>query len=174
VLDTLARIESLSGVLVVTRESEARAMATARGFDAIADEETGLNAAVTLGLARAAAAGSAALVAPGDIPFLAVSEAREILRTLACFDVALAPAARDGGTNLLALSRPDQLAPAFGPDSAARHLATARARGLSATALRLPGAALDLDIPADLGALPERGAPRTRAALALALEGASP
>jgi 2-phospho-L-lactate/phosphoenolpyruvate guanylyltransferase len=166
VLDTLARAKGLTGVLVVTSEAEAQAMAASLGFETVEDEEAGLNAAASLGLIRAAARDQKALIAPGDIPFLAVSEVRHILKALERAPVVLAPAARDGGTNLLAMARADLMPPSFGPDSAARHAAMARARGIEPAVLRLPGAGRDIDVPADLRDLRDKGAPRMRAFLA--------
>jgi coenzyme F420-0:L-glutamate ligase/coenzyme F420-1:gamma-L-glutamate ligase len=59
-------------------------------------------------------------------------------------------AARDGGTNALLLSPPDAIAFRFGPGSAARHEAAARASGKSVERLLLPHLSRDLDRPEDL------------------------
>lgn len=166
VFEALAGAEGLHGVLVVTGEPEAREMAVARGFESLEDaREAGINAAVSLGLSRVAARGAAALVVPSDVPFLDAAEVGLILGALAIARVVLAPAARDGGTNALALARADLLRPAFGPDSAARHAAQARALGVEPAVLRLPGAGRDIDVPADLEILEWQGAPRTRGLL---------
>jgi 2-phospho-L-lactate/phosphoenolpyruvate guanylyltransferase len=167
VLDALAGVRGLQGVLVVTREPEARDMAAALGFESLTDEsEAGVNAAVSLGLDRLALRRVAALIAPGDIPCLSAAEVGLILDALGTAQVVVAPAARDGGTNALALARADLLTPCFGPDSARRHVALARTLGHAPTVLQLPGAGRDIDVPADLEALAPRGAPRTRACLA--------
>jgi 2-phospho-L-lactate guanylyltransferase len=166
VFDALAAAKSLQGVLVVTREPEAWEMAAALGFERLTDErEAGVNAAVSLGLDRLAARRVAALVAPGDIPCLSAAEVRLILDALQTAGVVVAPAERDGGTNALAMARADLLTPCFGPDSARRHVALARALGHAPTVLRLPGAGRDIDVPADLETAASRGAWRTRACL---------
>lgn len=56
-------------------------------------------------------------------------------------------AARDGGTNALLFDAPRRFEPAFGLDSAARHLGNARAAGLPARLLHVPGLSNDLDTP---------------------------
>ena len=141
-------------------------MAATYGFECLDEaREAGVNAAVSLGLDRVAAYGSAALVVPGDVPFLSAAEVGMILGALAVAPVVLAPAARDGGTNALALARADLLRPAFGPDSAARHAALSRALGVEPVVLRLPGAGRDIDVPADLEEREGQGGPRTRGLL---------
>jgi 2-phospho-L-lactate guanylyltransferase len=57
------------------------------------------------------------------------------------------------GTNALLLTPPDALAPAFGPDSCARHLSAAESRGISHVLADVPSLALDIDTPEDLAAL---------------------
>lgn len=57
------------------------------------------------------------------------------------------------GTNALVLCPPDAFAPSFGPDSCARHVAAARAAGISFALERLDSLCLDLDTPEDMDAL---------------------
>jgi 2-phospho-L-lactate guanylyltransferase len=167
VFDALGETGGLNGVVVVTCDAEASAMAQARGFEAIADpEEAGVNAAVSIGLRHVTGRGGAALVAPADIPFVSAAEIGQALFALVATPVAIAPAARDGGTNILAMASADLMKPAFGRDSAARHVACARALGIEPAVLRLAGASRDIDTAADLADLGLVGAPRTRACLA--------
>jgi len=66
------------------------------------------------------------------------------------------------GTNGVALAPPDAMPLTFGEPSFARHLATARQRGLAPRVLSLPGLGLDVDAPEDLSALlAERSATET-------------
>lgn len=64
--------------------------------------------------------------------------------------VTLVAAERDGGTNALLCDLPRPIALAFGPASAARHLARARRAGVPAQRLRCRALARDLDTAADL------------------------
>lgn len=101
-------------------------------------------AAATLHLGGAATS----LVVAADLPHL---RAEDVDALLACdAEVAVAPTA-DGGTGGL-LRRPPTACPtAYGPRSAARHLAAARAAGRSAVRCELPGFAHDVDVEGDLG-----------------------
>ncbi len=168
VLDALARTQELSGVAVVTSDEEARTIATALGFETATDPgESGVNDAVAIGLRHARARGATcALIVPGDIPFVTAGEIRAVLRALSTTRVVVAPAARDSGTNILAMALSDAIRPAFGRDSAARHIAAARAAGSEPAVLALNGAGRDIDVPGDLAGdmAPTRG-PRTRACL---------
>ena len=168
VLDQLARAPSLRGVVVVTGDADARALADEFGFDVAADpRDEGVNAAVLRGITHARACGaSAVVVVPGDIPFVTVGELDIALGALAAANVALARAARDGGTNMLALCPLDAIAPAFGEDSFARHVAATRASGSEALVFDLAGASRDIDVAADLvGLAAFSGGQRTRACL---------
>lgn len=108
------------------------------------DERPGLNAAVHAAIDRI---GSPTFVIHADLPQLAVADVDQVLETPG--DVVIARA-RDGGTNGLLLRR--AIAPAFGPGSALVHAARARAAGLSASLLDIPGFALDVDDEAGLSA----------------------
>lgn len=168
VLDALARTPELAGVAVVASDDEARAMASAIGFESVADPgESGLNDAAAIGLRYARARGATyALIVPGDIPFVAADEIRAVLRALSTARVVIAPAARDKGTNILAMALTDAIRPAFGPGSAARHIEAAQAGGSEPAVLALSGASRDIDVPADLfGDTALKGGPRTRACL---------
>jgi 2-phospho-L-lactate guanylyltransferase len=82
--------------------------------------------------------------------------------------VALVPATRDGGTNLLACSPVDAISPSFGPNSFQRHCAAARRNGIVPTVLASEDAGLDIDRSEDLAAfLSVRSATRSRAFLAV-------
>ena len=167
VLDALRATAALEGVVVVTAQTEAAMMARTRGFDAIDDPmEAGVNAAVAAGLAYVQSRQGAALVTPADIPLVTSAEIGEAIDVLERSAVAIAPAARDGGTDLLALARADLIAPSFGPDSAASHAAAARARGVEPAFLALAGATRDIDTPEDLAALRRIGERWTRPPLA--------
>jgi 2-phospho-L-lactate guanylyltransferase len=168
VLDVLLAVKGFAAIVLVTGDLALGAKAGALGVRVIDDpHETGTNDAVARGLERLKTWNfGSALVVPGDIPFLGAVEIEAALAALARTSVVLAPARRDGGTNLLGLSPLDAIAPVFGPDSFARHLAAASAKGIKPVVLPSAGAGHDIDVPSDL--TPDIGggpALRTRALL---------
>jgi 2-phospho-L-lactate guanylyltransferase len=71
-------------------------------------------------------------------------------------EVVIVPDRHGTGTNGLLLAPPDAIRPSFGPGSAARHRALARAADASWRFERLPSLLLDIDTGEDLAALRER------------------
>lgn len=147
-------------LVVVSPDPVALAWAEARGVVALAQPGAGLNAG--LALARDWAVGQGAtglLVALGDLPLLTADEARSFVAATRLYErvVALAPDRARDGTNLL-LACPAALAPfAYGRGSFVRHQRLARRRGLHTVEFTAPGAAFDVDTPADLAELIARG-----------------
>ncbi len=150
VLEQLSGTTGLTGVLVVTSDTEATVIAGSFGAAVLADPaDSGVNDAVAYGVSKLGLLGaSATIIAPSDIPFVTTEELTIVLAALEQTAVVLTPATRDGGTNILGLSPPDVIAPAFGPDSFARHCALAR--DLRPAVIPLEGASHDIDEPADL------------------------
>jgi 2-phospho-L-lactate/phosphoenolpyruvate guanylyltransferase len=166
-------------IVVLAGGPDARTAATSLAVDVLDDVTVSAGASTAVGdgggIDRAVAGaveriGGDVLVVAADLPTLRAAEVAAMLEAPAA--VAVAPTRR-GGTGGL-LRRPASAMPtAYGPDSAARHLATAAAAGLTAVRLELPGFATDLDTPGDVAAI-DRDAvgPATRAALdALGLSG---
>ncbi|MEY9535926.1 2-phospho-L-lactate guanylyltransferase [Sinorhizobium fredii] len=152
VLDTLGSVRGLGGILVVTNDIRASGYARAFGAVTLPDpREAGTNRAVQYGLAWLSERGAAgAIVVPGDIPFTTPVEIAAVLEKLRPRSVVLAPAARDGGTNILAMAPPGIIPVAYGENSFARHLAAARETGIDAQVLHLDGAGHDIDVSSDL------------------------
>lgn len=168
VLDMLLAARDIAAIVLVTGDLALGAKAGALGVRVIDDpHDRGTNNAVALGLEALKASNfGRVLIVPGDIPFLSVIEIEAALAALARTSVVLAPARRDGGTNLLGLSPLDAITPAFGADSFARHLEAASAKGIKPVILPSAGAGHDIDLPSDL--TPDIGggpAPRTRSLL---------
>ena len=152
VLAALVHCKSLEGVMVVTADNQASAIASASGALVLAEPSPiDLNAALlhaTTYLADVADTGI--VVVPADIPQLspdAVECAVENLNSPSA--VALARSS-DGGTNLLACRPPDVIQPHFGTGSFDAHCAAARRAGLEAHVIEWPALELDLDRPGDL------------------------
>ncbi|MEP7098095.1 MAG: 2-phospho-L-lactate guanylyltransferase [Dokdonella sp.] len=153
VLNVLVHSPFIAGVLVVTIDPHAEAMARLAGASVLRDPpEGGLNASVRAAACTLAAAQRGGmLVVPTDLPQITPADIELISlghrRSLA---VTLVAATRDGGTNALACSPPDALPILFGEDSFRRHEAAALALGLSPRVLTLPRFERDIDRPDDL------------------------
>lgn len=157
VLAALRAARSLAGIAVLAADADGAALAHGTPCRVLEDERPGdLCASLGAAAARLAADGARTLViVPADLPTLAGSDVDALLAAHRG-GVSVAVAARDGGTNALVLTPPEAITPLFGPDSAARHLAAARERGLTATRLELPAFARDIDTFDDLRWLRER------------------
>lgn len=157
VLDALARVPSLDGVVVVTAEPKAQALADAAGARVVHDpEESGQSAAAALGVRAAVADGARrTLLVPGDCPALDPAEVERLLEDgrRNAPGVIIVPDRHGHGTNALVLCPPDAVEPAFGPGSFARHAATAHAAGACVRVSDVPSLGLDVDTPDDLRAL---------------------
>lgn len=162
VLDVLSAVPALAGVLVVTADTAAAALARQRGAQVLAEPEpAGLNPALLAAAAwlqqRQTASGM--LIVPGDAPGMTAAEVDHLLRRHAQgAAVSIAPAHDLHGTNALLLSPPQAMPPAFGEDSFHRHQQAAQAAGLPTQVVPLPGLALDLDQPHDLACFATRHA----------------
>jgi 2-phospho-L-lactate guanylyltransferase len=182
VLDALSESASIERTIVVTGEDSLAATARRLGALVVHDTaEQSQSAAVALGVERALVEGvERVLCVPGDCPALDPAELDTLLATAdtraradASAEVVIVPDRRGTGTNGLLLAPPDAIAPSFGPNSRARHLALARRAGAACRIERPSSLLLDIDTGEDLMALRERlsrertRAPRTRSVLGL-------
>lgn len=146
----------LRTVAVVSPDTAILSLAAGLGARPIAEPAPGrgLNAALALGLAdRAAAGAEAVLIVPADLPQMRADDVAALLAALPAAPCVRAVPAADGGTSALVLRPPDVIAPAFGPDSFARHAAAARTAGAAFQPLALAALERDLDRPEDLARL---------------------
>jgi 2-phospho-L-lactate guanylyltransferase len=151
VLTTLCATPRLAGIIVVSGDPAVAKLS--RPFDArvVGDVmENGVNAAVLQGLRMLDPSSTGVLVIPADVPFATAADLQAVIAQLGHFPIVLAPALSDGGTNTLAMRRPDLIAPSFGDDSFARHQALARDAGLGCGIVRSEGLGRDIDYPGDL------------------------
>ncbi|HSO30793.1 MAG TPA: 2-phospho-L-lactate guanylyltransferase [Candidatus Sulfomarinibacteraceae bacterium] len=156
--------EGLAGTVLVTADPAAARLAEGFGARTIVQRLPGLNAALREARAVALDHGAAAiLVLPIDLPAVSATAIEAVLA--AAFEhlapdrpVVLAVPDRHGtGTNLLFVSPPGTIEPAFGEGSFATHRAATEAAG--AVFVRLEGPlTLDLDTGADLLAAEAAGA----------------
>lgn len=177
VLEALASAGELDGVAVVTAEARAAAAATEAGAEVVPDvEQAGQSPAAVLGASHAIEAGyDRLLLVPGDTPLLEPGEIDELIvrSARARLGAAIVPDRHRTGTNALLLHPADALAPRFGPDSLARHVAAARQEGLGYAVEPVTGLEHDVDTREDLDDLGSRlrerpgAARRTRGTAAL-------
>src|SRR5690349_11350115 len=91
VLTTLCATPGLAGTIVVTADPVITKLATLFDARVIADTvETGVNAAVLLGL-QALESSDAALIVPADIPFATAADMRAVISELDRSPIVLAP-----------------------------------------------------------------------------------
>jgi 2-phospho-L-lactate/phosphoenolpyruvate guanylyltransferase len=177
VLEALAHVKGLDGVILVTAESLDLEEAGSGGrrfarVETVHDPEEAGQSAAARHCVRVAVERNAerVLLVPGDCPALDPGEVTDLLAE-SSDGVVIVPDRHGAGTNALLIAPPDALEPAFGPGSFARHAALAHSAGANVRVGRLPSLELDVDTPGDLAALRAAlaarsgGAPRTRALL---------
>jgi len=158
VLEALVGSQRIDRVWVVTGDTEFRSLAVSKGC-VVTEENTrgGLNGELDLVAKRLSLDGVATMfVVPGDIPCLTSAYVVRILDAHAGAGVTLCPSPEDAGTNVLVASPPAVLPMLFGPQSSHRYLKTCESRGIPCRALGI-GELRDIDRPADLSWLRERG-----------------
>jgi 2-phospho-L-lactate guanylyltransferase len=153
VLQALRQSRGLAGVTVVTRDAEVAAMAAACEARIMTDQGSdGMTSAIVLAarhLQNTIHAGM--LIVPADVPGISPRDIETLIDAHAApTAVTLAPAERDGGTNLLLCTPPEAIPFHYGEGSCARHQQAARERGIAPRTIRIEGAALDLDRPEDI------------------------
>ncbi len=153
VLDAVSAVSQLAGVLVVTVDPAAAALAGRYGARIVTDgAREGHTGAVMAGARLLVREGEAGMMTmPGDIPR---ASSAEIAAALAAHGAApaftIVPAHDDLGSNTILCSPPDVVPLRFGEDSFFPHLAAARSRGIEPRVVRQPGIAMDIDHPVDL------------------------
>jgi 2-phospho-L-lactate guanylyltransferase len=135
-------------VFVVCDDDAVARWATDVGARVLWRPGTGLNAAVTDGVAALAELGVAeVIVAHADLPFA------EDLTVVSDFaGVTLVPDRHDDGTNVACVPTGAGFRFAYGPGSFTRHCAEVARLGLPLRVLRDAALAWDVDVPADLPA----------------------
>jgi 2-phospho-L-lactate guanylyltransferase len=157
VLAVLSSVPELSGILVVTIDPAAAALAASyKARVSVADAREGHTGAIAAAARDLAARGTDLLTVPGDIPLVEAADIRtllaahheEVRRSGRGFCIV---AARDRrGSNAVLCSPADAVPLRFGNDSFLPHLSMARAHGIEPRVLELPRIALDIDSPEDL------------------------
>ena len=158
--------------LVVSRSKEARSIAHSFGAQVLAEEQGGLNAALSDASTSVAERGATGVLAVScDLPLLAPPDLRAMLAALSPkMSVRIAADRRGQGTNALLVSPAGLVPYHYGSNSFAAHLESANAVGANVAIISRSGLAFDVDTPDDLEQLrrcsvgdswplPERRAP---------------
>lgn len=153
-LKTLKEVEAVSGVLVISRDPAA--LALARRFKVQTIQESGtpeLNDA----LARATNVvmlrnAKACLILASDIPLMTSQDIEALIQLSAqqTEGIVIATDRRQDGTNALLIKPPGLIPYRYGQRSFDRHIEEARSIGASVHVYESPTLALDVDVPEDL------------------------
>jgi 2-phospho-L-lactate guanylyltransferase len=152
VLQTLAAVGELGGVLVVTADPAAAALANQSGVQVSSDHaREGHTGAVMGAVSTLLARGLGLMTIPGDVPLVIPDDIRQLLAAHAPgAGFTIVPARDDLGSNAVLCTPADAVPLRFGDNSFFPHLAAARAHSIEPRVVRLPRIALDLDTPEDL------------------------
>src|SRR4051812_22293965 len=152
-LDTLTRVKQIAGVLVISRDT--KALALARDYHVHTVQEGGapeLNAALLRASQVVRSQGAdGVLILPADVPLVTTEDIEQILH-LGRYNmsVVLAPDQKNDGTNTLLVSPPGLIPFAFGEGSFRRHMLLAEEAGATVKVYRSERTILDIDTPPDL------------------------
>ena len=158
VLSVLAAHPEVGRVTLLSDDPGAGLLAANYGCDCLPERElggAGLNALLARAVTRLLpGTGQPLLILHADLPLLGGDDISAVLAQQRHGGGLVIGCDREGrGTNLLAFTEESAVPFHFGPDSCARHLAAARAAGVTAAILQREGVALDIDRPADMSAL---------------------
>jgi 2-phospho-L-lactate/phosphoenolpyruvate guanylyltransferase len=160
--DVLAAALPLGAVRVVSRDPEGAAFAREVGAEVVEDPGGGQGAAVEAALSGLEP--GALLIVNADVPCVTPDDLRALLAATPAGGVALVEAL-DGTTNALSIPAREAFADLYGPDSASRFRAHAKAQSLEAVSAAIPNLADDVDTVDDLRRLHLRLGPRSQVAL---------
>lgn len=162
-LGTLRQAHATHGIVVVSRDADALAMAEHAGCDALAEEplasrpshlehgpEFQLNAALAQTTDYVVSQGATAvLILPTDIPHLTVQDVHAMTSPQDPKPQILIAPSRDGGTNALFLQPAQAIPFAFGQGSFRRHQCLAEEARLPLRVVESASLAFDVDLPQD-------------------------
>lgn len=152
VLAAASAATSLGGVLVVTCDAEAAAIAIKASAALLTEPgQYGYAPAVNMAARELKRRGADGIVViPTDIPHITPALIDEVVTRTPTPGVTMVRARGDGGTNMLVIRPCGFMPPQFGPGSLARHAIAAREAGVEPLILSSSIAGHDLDQPEDL------------------------
>ncbi len=152
VLSVTTTIQQVTGVLVISRDT--KALAIAREFGAKTLHE-GAFSNLNPALLRATMVvkswrADAVLILPADLPFINVEDIRAMIQMADARSLVIATDRGRDGTNALLVRPPGAIEYEYGIGSYGRHIRLAEAAGLGVSVYRSERMALDIDVPGDL------------------------
>lgn len=152
VLSVATAISQVSGVLVISRDTKALAIARELGAKTLQEGAmSNLNPALlraTLVVQSWRADG--VLILPADLPFINAQDIGGMIGLALDRSIVIAPDKARDGTNALLVRPPGAIEFTYGGGSFERHIGRAEAAGLQAFTYESDRLALDIDLPEDL------------------------
>ena len=152
VLSVTTAIEQITGVLVISRDTKALAIARELGAKTL---QEGAMSNLNPALMRATMVvkswrADAVLVLPADLPFINAEDIGGLLELALDRSIVIVPDKAHDGTNALLVRPPGAIEFEYGGGSFERHIRLAKAAGLQAFTYESDRLALDIDLPEDL------------------------
>ena len=152
VLSVATTAPSVSGVLVISRDTKALAIARAMGAktiqeSAISDLNPALMRATMIVKSWRA---DALLILPADLPFVHANDIQALIQLGQQRSIVIATDHNGDGTNALLVRPPGLIQFDYGPGSYQRHIASAKRAGIAIMTFHSDRLATDIDVPQDL------------------------
>lgn len=157
VLSVTTTVQQVTGVLVISRDTKALAIAREFGTKTL---QEGAMSNLNPALMRATMVvkswrADAVLVLPADLPFINAEDIRGLIQLAVDRSIVIAPDKARDGTNGLLVRPAGAIEFAYGAGSFDRHICRAEAAGLNAFTFESERLALDIDLPEDLATYQE-------------------
>ena len=152
VLSVTTTIQQVTGVLVISRDTKALAIAREMGAKTL---QEGAMSNLNPALLRATLVvqswrADSVLVLPADLPFINAEDLRDMVQLASDRSIVIATDRNRDGTNALLIRPPGAIEYDYGSGSYERHLRMARAAGLQVREFQSERLSLDIDVPEDL------------------------
>ena len=152
VLSVTTTIQQVTGVLVISRDTKALAIAREMGAKTL---QEGAMSNLNPALMRATMVveswrADAVLILPADLPFINAEDIRGMIQLAVDRSIVIATDNDRDGTNALLVRPPGAIEFEYGGGSFERHIRRAEAAGLQAFTYDSDRLALDIDLPRDL------------------------
>lgn len=152
VLSVTTTIQQVSGVLVISRDTKALAIAREMGAKTL---QEGAMSNLNPALLRATMVvkswrADSVLVLPADLPFINAGDLRDMIELAADRSLVIATDRNRDGTNALLIRPPGAIKYDYGSGSYERHLRMARTAGMLVREFQSERLSLDIDVPEDL------------------------